>query len=97
MPGVKIGDNVVIGVGSIVTKNIPSNCVAAGVPAKIIRSIEEYHKKYSELFTPTKNMTKKEKRKYLSQQILEKIDFEKTKIDFEILDTKKAEEKNESI
>jgi acetyltransferase-like isoleucine patch superfamily enzyme len=45
MPGVTIGDNVVIGAGSIVTKNIPSNSVAAGVPAKVIKSFEEYKEK----------------------------------------------------
>ena len=37
MPGVTIGDESVIGGGSIVTKNIPSNCIAAGNPAKVIR------------------------------------------------------------
>lgn len=42
MPGVTIGSNVVIGAGSVVTKSIPDNVVAAGVPAKIIKSIEEY-------------------------------------------------------
>lgn len=40
MPGVTIGDNVVIGANSVVTKNIPSNCVAAGVPAKVIKKIK---------------------------------------------------------
>ena len=37
MPGVKIGNEVIIGAGSIVTKDIPSNCIAAGNPARIIR------------------------------------------------------------
>ena len=40
MPGVTIGDNVVIGAGSIVTKDIPSNVVAVGNPARVIRSLE---------------------------------------------------------
>lgn len=39
---VKIGDNVVIGAGSIVTRDIPSNCVVAGVPARIVSSFESY-------------------------------------------------------
>ena len=39
LPGVTIGDNVTIGAGSVVTKNIPSNCVAAGNPCKVIKSI----------------------------------------------------------
>tara|TARA_B100000989_G_C19532516_1_gene470904 strand:+ start:5749 stop:6228 length:480 start_codon:yes stop_codon:yes gene_type:complete len=37
LPGVKIGDSVVVGAGSVVTKNIPSNSVVAGNPARIIR------------------------------------------------------------
>lgn len=42
MYNVTIGDNVIIGARSVVTKNIPSNSVAVGVPAKVIKSIEEY-------------------------------------------------------
>ena len=38
--GVSIGDNVVIGAGSVVTKDIPSNTVVAGTPAKIIKNLE---------------------------------------------------------
>ena len=41
MPGVTIGSNVVIGSGSIVTKNIPSNSVAVGNPCKVIRQITD--------------------------------------------------------
>lgn len=37
LPGVIIGDEVIIGSGAIVTKNIPSNCIVAGNPAKIIK------------------------------------------------------------
>lgn len=37
LPGVSIGDNVVIGAGSIINKNIPSNCMAAGNPAKVVK------------------------------------------------------------
>jgi len=40
-PGVTIGDNVVIGAGSVVTKNVPSNVVIAGNPAKIVRYLDE--------------------------------------------------------
>lgn len=36
--GVTIGDNVIIGAGSIVTHNIPRNCMAAGMPAKVIKN-----------------------------------------------------------
>lgn len=37
MPNVSIGNNVTIGAGAVVTKNLPDNCVAAGVPARVIK------------------------------------------------------------
>lgn len=45
MPGISVGNNVVIGAGSIVTKDIPDNCVVAGVPARIMKSFDEYKEK----------------------------------------------------
>ncbi len=44
MPGVTIGDNTVIASGSIVTKSIPGNVLAAGSPCKVIREITEADK-----------------------------------------------------
>ena len=38
LPGITIGDNCVIGAGSVVTKDVPARCIAAGNPAKIIRT-----------------------------------------------------------
>ncbi len=46
LPGVIIGDNVVIGAGSVVTKNIPSNVVAVGNPCRVLRKIDERDKEY---------------------------------------------------
>lgn len=40
-PGVTIGSNVVIAAGAVVTKDIPSNSLAGGVPARIIKSLPE--------------------------------------------------------
>ena len=37
MPGVKIGDHVYVGAGSIVTRDVPSHCIVAGNPARIVR------------------------------------------------------------
>lgn len=48
LKGVEIGDNCIIGYGSIVTKSIPANSVAIGRPAKVICTIEEYYKKRKE-------------------------------------------------
>ena len=41
LPGVSIGDNSVIGAGSVVTKSIPANSVAVGNPCRVIRKLEE--------------------------------------------------------
>ena len=46
LPGVSIGDNSVIGAGSVVSKDIPAGVVAYGVPAKVIRPINEHDKDY---------------------------------------------------
>ena len=40
LPGVNIGSNVVIAAGAVVTKDVPDNCVAGGVPAKVIKQID---------------------------------------------------------
>lgn len=46
VPGITIGDNVVIGAGSVVTKDIPPNVVAVGNPCKILREINDRDRKY---------------------------------------------------
>lgn len=46
LPGVTVGDNTVIGAGSVVTKDLPANVIAAGNPCRIIREITEEDKKY---------------------------------------------------
>jgi maltose O-acetyltransferase len=45
-PGVTIGDNAVIGAGSVVTKDIPANVIAVGNPCRVIREITEDDKQY---------------------------------------------------
>lgn len=45
LPGVKIGDNSVIGAGSVVTHDIPENCVAFGNPCRVHRPISDEHDK----------------------------------------------------
>ena len=46
VPGVTIGDNVVIGASSVVTKDIPSNSVAMGTPCRVVRQINDHDKEY---------------------------------------------------
>ena len=46
LPGVTIGDNSVIGAGSVVTKDIPANVVAVGNPCRVLREIGERDREY---------------------------------------------------
>ena len=46
LPGVTIGENSVIGAGAVVSKNIPANVVAMGVPCRVVREIGEDDKKF---------------------------------------------------
>ena len=46
LPGVTIGDDSVIGAGSVVTKNIPSGVVAVGNPCRVLREINEHDYEY---------------------------------------------------
>jgi len=43
LPNVKIGANCIIGSGSIITKDIPPNSIAAGVPARVIGNLDDYY------------------------------------------------------
>lgn len=46
LPGITIGDNVVVGASSIVTKDLPDNVVAVGNPAHILREVGEHDREY---------------------------------------------------
>jgi len=46
LPGVTVGDNSVIGAGSVVTKDIPPNVVAVGNPCRVLRPINERDREY---------------------------------------------------
>ncbi|MBS1369223.1 MAG: sugar O-acetyltransferase [Lentisphaeria bacterium] len=40
LPGVTIGSNVVVAAGAVVTRDVPDNCLVAGVPAKVLKTLE---------------------------------------------------------
>lgn len=66
MPGVTIGERCVIGVGSVVTKDIPNGSVACGIPAKVIMTLDEYAQKCVKKMQPYDIVEyKKDKKKYL--------------------------------
>ena len=45
LPGVTIGEGSVIAAGAVVTKDVPANMIAAGVPAKVIRMVKKVSEK----------------------------------------------------
>lgn len=67
MPGVRIGNNVIIGAGSVVTKDVPDNTVAAGVPARPIRTIDEYLEKIKKESLKIGHLSGKAKEKELKK------------------------------
>ena len=65
MPGVTIGDDVIVGSGSVVTKSVPSNFMVAGNPAKIIGKTDEFYRKIQTLNTKSGKMGEEEKKHFL--------------------------------
>lgn len=61
LPGVTVGDNVIIGAGAVVSKNIPSNSVAVGVPARVIKTSDEYLERISKESLHLGHLTGQEK------------------------------------
>lgn len=50
LPGVTIGNNVIIGAGSVISRNVPDNVVVAGNPATIVMTIEKYYQNRNEKY-----------------------------------------------
>lgn len=61
MPGVSIGNNCIIGAGAVVTRDIPENSVAAGVPARVIKTSDAYFEKALQSSLQLGNLTGKRK------------------------------------
>ena len=69
MPGVNIGNNVIIGGHSIVTKDVPDGAVVAGMPAKQISTVEKFMDNLqNKNLVETKYMTQEEKRLFLMKK-----------------------------
>lgn len=65
MPGVTIGNNVVIGAGTVVTKSIPNGYMVAGNPMKHIGYTEEWYQKLKKIDLKSSKMKDEEKKKFL--------------------------------
>jgi acetyltransferase-like isoleucine patch superfamily enzyme len=74
LPNIEIGPNSIVGAGSVVTKNIPSNCVYAGNPAEYICNVSEYLEKCkkNDLNVPY-YMSPKEKKEKLEKIFQERL------------------------
>lgn len=73
LPGVTIGENSIIGARSVVTKDIPANSVYAGIPAKQIKTLEEYKQKALQTGDNTKSMTFVKKKNYFLSKYYIKV------------------------
>lgn len=71
LPGVSIGSNSIIGVGAIVTRSIPENSIAVGIPARVIETVDDYYEKNKYKLLYTKLMTDIEKKNYLLKEDIE--------------------------
>ncbi|MGI8624705.1 MAG: acyltransferase [Solirubrobacteraceae bacterium] len=65
LPGVTIGDDVVVGAMSVVTRDVGSGTVAAGVPARPLRGLDEYRAALEPLTVPTAHLDRRAKREWL--------------------------------
>lgn len=68
LPGVTIGDNVVIGAYSVVSRDVPSNSVAAGIPAKVLKDVAAYEEKHLANSDQTKNLDYEAKKAYYTKK-----------------------------
>ena len=64
MQNVTIGNNCIIGMGAIVTKDVPDNSVVAGIPAKVVCTIDEFLDKHKDCNDYTCGWAYGKKRKY---------------------------------
>ena len=69
LKNVTIGNNCIIGAGSVVSRSIPDGCVAAGVPAKVICTVEEYYEKNKEYYDDTVGWNSYKKRQYIESNM----------------------------
>lgn len=65
LPGVTIGDNVIIAAGAVVTKSISSNSIVGGNPARVLGNVDDFEAKILPYNVETKGLSSSEKREFL--------------------------------
>lgn len=66
LPGVSIGPDSVVGAGSVVTRDVPPGTIAAGVPARVVSTLEEYVERYRKTQIPGLSSERRELRRQLT-------------------------------
>lgn len=81
LPGVTIGQDVIVAAGSVVTKSVPSGKIIGGNPAKIIGDVMEFKERMMKFNVRTKDMNYNEKREFLlntpDNKFVKKVDLKK--------------------
>jgi Hexapeptide repeat of succinyl-transferase len=67
LPGVRIGNRVIVAAGSVVNRSIPDNCVVAGVPARFIKTFDEYELRVLAQFHSNADRTGKSRRQQIDR------------------------------
>lgn len=65
MPGVSIGDNVIIGANAVVTKSVPNESIVVGNPGRIVGTVSELESRIEKYNLNSKRLSNKEKKDYL--------------------------------
>lgn len=69
MPGVTVGPESIVGAGSVVTRDVPPGSVVAGVPARVVGTVEAYKEKYRRRMIPDLSSDREELRRQLTRRL----------------------------
>ncbi len=73
MPGVTIGNNVIVAAGSLVTQDVPDNAVVGGMPARIIANIDELRPNKTKAFFRIRSQSPEAKRAFLLEHFKDQL------------------------